>query len=244
MLHFIHIAKTGGTSLEEYLNENNIKFIAHHLVEPEIPFDDDNRILILLRNPFKRFVSCFNYYHSILNQNLQPFYEDINNINAETCLSPYYTFTKITKNYFFSPEIDSFLHFFKDSNHLAESLSCNDENIRKNAETLCNYNHFLGLAFYFKYDADLFQKYLKNIIWIGRLENIDEDILSLQKILKVENKNTKLKNLKNNQKYHLSKDLSDIAKKNLINFYKKDFEFFDILRDNNLLNEDDYKISS
>jgi len=222
-LNFIHIAKTGGTSLEEFLNSNNIKFETHHLKKPPIPCSEYDKFLILIRNPIKRFVSTFNYYYSLINQDLVSLGY---NISLDNCLSPFFTHQKLTKNYYFSPELDKNIVSFKNVNEFAESLTSDDSNIRNKAIELCNYNHFLGLSFYLD-EGKFIEKYKNNILWIGKLEKIDEDIDKLKEILNLDN-NISIKRIREN-KNDVSKFLSEKAIQNIINFYQNDYKTLDIL---------------
>ena len=228
-LHFIHIAKTGGTSLEDFLINNNVKFNSHHLVKPQVPVDENEKYLILIRNPLKRFVSTFNYYFSLINQDLSKI---SSNITIHNCLSPYFTYKKLTKNYYFSSEIDSNIISFKDANDLAESLTSDNLQIKNKAKNLCNYNHFLGLGFYLN-NGEFIEKYKNNIAWVGKLETINEDIDKLKEILNLDN-NLYIKRLREN-KNELSKFLSDKAINNLINFYDNDYKTLDMLYNYNFI---------
>ena len=228
-INFIHIAKTGGTSLEELLDTNNIKYESYHLKKPCIPNSDTDKYLILIRNPIKRFVSTFNYYYSLINQDLSIL---DNNISLENCLSPYFTQQKLIRNYYFSPEFDKNIISFKDVNEFAESLTSDDLNIRKKVIDLCNYNHFLGLGFYLD-DGEFIKKYKNNIAWVGKLETINEDIENLKEILNLD-KNVSIKRIREN-KNNLSKFLSEKAINNIIDFYKNDYKTLDVLYNYNFI---------
>jgi hypothetical protein len=154
------------------------------------------------------------------------------NISLDNCLSPYFTFQKLTKNYYFSPELDKNIISFKDVNDLAESLTSDDSLIRNKAIELCNYNHFLGLSFYLD-DGKFIEKYTNNILWVGKLEKIDEDINKLKEILNLDN-NVSIKKIREN-KNDLSKFLSEKAIQNIINFYENDYKTLDILYNYNFI---------
>ena len=232
-LNLIHIPKTGGTSLEKFLDSNNIKYISHHLVRQNDPLHSEDKYITVIRNPLTRFVSAFNYYFSLLSQNIDNI--SFEQLSLDNCLSPYFTKKKLVTNSYFDPFIDEIILSFKSANELAESLSSKDETIKKRAEILCNYNHFVGISFYL--DSSFINKFHKNIIWVGKLENIDNDIKALHEILEITPKYTKIQKIREN-KDNNSKYLSQKAIENLIRFYDQDYKSMDLLYKYNLIDKE------
>lgn len=243
-LNLIHIPKTGGTSIEFFLDSNNIKYTSHHLVKQHNPLDDSEKYITIIRNPISRFVSAFNYYFSLVSQNL----DDIsyNKLNLDNCLSPYFTKKKMVTNYYFDPVIDDLILHFETANKLAESLSSDNIEIKNQARLLCGYNHFAGIGFYL--DKNFINEFHSNIVWVGILENIDNDIKRLCKVLDI-NDTSKMKKIREN-KNNLSKYLSEKAIKNLVEFYNEDYISIELLQKYNLIDSTilnsykEYSISS
>jgi len=233
MLNFIHIAKTGGTSFEQFLKDSNLKFKSYHLVKPDYPINEKDKYLILLRNPLKRFVSAFNYYFSLIDQDLNKIYS--NNLSLDNCLSPYFTHKKLINNYYFSKDIDENIIFFQNANKLAESLSSDDLYLRNKAIEICNYSHFLGFGFYLD-NGEFLKKYKDNIIWVGKLETINSDIDKLKNILNIKT-DLSLKKLREN-KNSFSNLLSEKAINNLIHFYNDDYKTLDVLYNLNFIDHE------
>jgi len=228
-LNLIHIPKTGGTSIEFFLDSNNIKYTSHHLVKMSNPLDDSEKYITIIRNPIARFVSAFNYYFSLVSQNLHDL--SYNKLNLDNCLSPYFTKKKMVTNYYFDPFIDDLILHFETANKLAESLSSEDINIKNKARSLCGYNHFAGIGFYL--DKNFINTFHKNIVWVGILENIDNDIRTLCKTLDIKD-TSKMKKIRENKNNH-SKYLSDKAIQNLLEFYNDDYISIELLQKYNLI---------
>jgi hypothetical protein len=60
----IHIGKCGGSTVSCLLKNNNINFNGFHMKAPV--FDNNNKYVIIIRNPIKRFISAFNWRYKLV----------------------------------------------------------------------------------------------------------------------------------------------------------------------------------
>jgi len=99
----IHIGKCGGSTIYNYLKNNNFNFEIIHI--KKCIFDSNKKYIILLRNPISRFISAFYWrYKLIIKNNTQ-----LNRFHGEKNILEYYksannlaeniTNFDITKNY-------------------------------------------------------------------------------------------------------------------------------------------------
>jgi hypothetical protein len=70
-MFFVHVGKTGGSTVSIFLKKNNISFSGIH-VHSVIPghlyrFD---KILIPVRDPMSRIISAYKYRHPVVHTNL------------------------------------------------------------------------------------------------------------------------------------------------------------------------------
>lgn len=213
-IEFIHIGKCGGTTIE-----SKYDFVSCHLRKPF--FRKKIKYIIWIRNPIKRFVSAFNMQRDSVIENVSNI-NDIDSVTLENYTSPGYILRKKESGYVFSKELDEDIAFFKSANHLAESIYTNDENIKTKANNIMDdsFNTHInkGIGWYL-YNGEFIKKYNENILMIGRLEFMDEDINKLNTILGVED-NSQCKREREN-KSNSSKYLSKLAIKNLLEFYKE-----------------------
>ena len=219
MLRFIHIGKTGGSSIHEILKQKNIKFQEYHLNTKS--YKDNEKYIIWLRNPLSRFVSAFNYIRHFIEydcNNKKPC--DINNSN---CL--YFPFIRrkiLNKSPFvFNKTYDNLVRSFKTANDLAEGLSSSIPEIKTRALQLMNYdfeNIHRGIGWYLN-NGIFVRNRNHNILFVGKQETMKEDIEKLSGILKVK-LNTEHIVRRNIFSSTQSKYLSPLAIQNLIEFYK------------------------
>jgi hypothetical protein len=221
---FIHIGKCGGSYIRSIYDISSI-----HMNKPNI--NTNFKYIIFIRNPISRFVSAF--YHSkqlidfdlskfnrknkrkLLNNRDTPFYHLPNKLNNKLKYNdPFYEW-RDSRSYL------KLIKFFKTANILAESITSDNNLIRKNALMLMNMHTiehiYKGIGWYL-HNGEFVKKNYKNIIFIGSIENINNDIDKINKNIKLpikKKKEYKRKNLKN-----YNKELSPLAIKNIINFYK------------------------
>ena len=209
-LKFIHIGKTGGSFIRETFH-----LPKYHLSRN---YKSNEKYIIWIRNPLKRFVSAFNYVYDIIT------YDTINvnikSLNLNNCLAPWWIKNKIKNNndYIYTKRYDYLVNYFKNPNYLAESITSENEEEKKLALELMNnkIEHiFKGIGWYL-YNGKFVEKNYKNILFVGSQENMINDVQKLDNIIGQKNKTPKLRENKNKHDKHLSKK----AIQNLLEFYK------------------------
>jgi hypothetical protein len=210
-IKFIHIGKCAGTSIVTYFNIEQI-----HL---EKPLAQQNVFWITwIRNPIERYVSAFNFSHSLINIDVSKL--DKNNLTIQNCLAPVRIMNKIKKGYLFDITFEKLINYFSTANNLAESITSNDITIREKALQLMNSTEehiYKGIGWYFD-NGDFIEKNHKNILFVGKVETMNTDIEKLGKLLNIKLPNEILKIRENNN--NNNKSLSKLAIDNIINFYK------------------------
>jgi len=218
MLSFVHIGKTGGSTIHEILKQKNIEFIEYHCHKN---YKNNEKYIIWLRNPLSRFVSAFNYVSHLANYNCNG--KKLSDINNSNCLLVQHIHIKIKNNnsFVFNPKYDRLVKLFKTPNDLAEGMTSLNPEIKRNALALMNYdmeNIYRGIGWYMN-NGNFIKKRNDKILFVGKQETMKEDIEALSKILNVD-LNTNHVVRKNNFSPESSKYLSPLAIKNLIEFYK------------------------
>lgn len=79
-LVIIHIGKCGGSTVRTELKYNNIKFGFRHV--EKVKYEPNNKYVIIIRNPIKRFISAFNWRYYLVTNKLRK--KGWNNRNIET----------------------------------------------------------------------------------------------------------------------------------------------------------------
>jgi hypothetical protein len=213
MLTFIHIGKTGGTTIQKILNLKQ-----YHLIKN---YNLKNKFIIWVRNPIARFVSAFNM--SYINVNFKKFIKNTNDLGCKNVLLKRRIdwFLSKKNNFIFSQRYDTLINFFKTPNNLAEGLSSDNKLTRKKAEELMNHNTlghiYRGIGWYLN-NGKFVKNHNNKIFFVGKQETMNEDIEKLGILLKkkiVDNKSRV-----NNYSTEESKYLSPLAIENIIRFYK------------------------
>ena len=183
---FIHVGKTGGTTVAKYLNLEN----GSHT---KIKINPNDGIIIWLRNPIKRLVSAFYFAKYLINFDCSKI---DNTLNLTNNIAPERINMKIKNKskYMFSKRFDNLINTFKDVNEFFESLSSKNINNKKNSMELINYcngikgygyvGFFKGYNYYFE-NGDFINKYHKQIIYTGTNENMENDLNNLANILNI-----------------------------------------------------------
>lgn len=219
MLTFIHIGKTGGTTINSILSNCNIKYKEYHMKRN---YKNKDKYIIWLRNPISRFVSAFNFSHHLVNYNC--INKNPKDINMSNCLYPPIIKTKIInkRGYVFHPRFDKLIKFFGTANNLADGLTSNNPEIKEKAIELMNYESkghiFKGIGWYLN-NGKFVENNINKILFVGKQETMKEDIEKLSGILNI-NLNIDIVVRENIYSSEESKYLSPIAITNLIEFYK------------------------
>jgi hypothetical protein len=213
MISFIHIGKTGGTTINKLLDGKVKRYRQYHL---EKNYNAKEQYIIWLRNPITRFVSAFN--HSYYGVHTDP--KSISKFNMQQCLFPQRMISTQNSLYRFSKKYDTLIKQFNNANELAESLSSPDLERRKKARELMNSQEehlFKGIGWYLN-NGNFIAKNNDRVIFVGKLETMKDDIEALGKQLNVK-VDSELKLRENIYVDESMKQLSPLAIQNIIEWY-------------------------
>lgn len=143
--------------------------------------------------------------------------------------------SKIKNSNAFPKRYEYLINYFKTPNKLAESLTSKDETDKRLAIELMNNDEehiYKGIGWYL-YNGDFIKKNHNKILFVGSVENMDNDLQKLNKLLSTNiNTNTKIRENKTNNDKYLSKK----AIKNLLEFYKNtEYKAIKVLKDYNFI---------
>ena len=211
---FIHIGKCGGSYMINTLKIPEYHFWRARIKQPK--YNKNERYIIWIRDPVKRYISAFNYVRSIINTKKSK--KQLHTINKTTSLCPKREIKKIKTGVAYNKEYDNLILYFKSANHLAESLSSNNKIERNKALKLMNNSTehiFKGIGWYLQ-NGDFVKKKHKNILFVGSVENMVKDCKSVCNLLnKNYNDNIPIRNNNKNANTYLS----PLAIKNIKKFY-------------------------
>jgi hypothetical protein len=218
VIHFIHIGKTGGTSIKNAFNGKYV-FICkkcviclhnHNTTLHNIPKGE--KVFFVVRDPLSRFVSGF------------------------------YSRWRMGKPRLYVPwregEQKAF-NEFDTPNQLGEALSNkNIEQRNKAIEAMQSIGHVRTSYWNWFKDDKYLKERVDDIAFVLKQENLNEDFEAFKKKFLIPDNiripKNEVKSHKNPS--HLDKDLSDTAKGNLKKWYLSDYRFISILKEENLLN--------
>jgi len=162
----------------------------------------------------------------------------------DNCLAPYRIKYKLKHGYTFTKRYDYLINYFSNPNYLAESITSENPDVRKLALELmnCESEHiFKGIGWYL-HNGTFIEKNHDKILFVGKQENMVEDVEKLNKILgdKLGDKN-KLFNCshkKIRENTYENTYLSTVAIENLLEFYKEtDYKALEFLHKYNFINK-------
>lgn len=207
---FIHVGKTGGTTLVNTYHFRNIVHFYH-----KARHSPNTKYIVSIRNPLHRFVSAFNMWSTVINKELPK--ERLTLFNYVIHQGSYDM--RKRRGYFVSPEYDDLIRYFKTPNNLAESLTSNDPEKKQKALQLFNTDlgHIKKNISWYLDNGKFIQDNHKNIIYITKQETLDDDVKKLSKILKRKINPGVIRRRVN---YHKDTYLSPLAIKNLKEFFK------------------------
>lgn len=201
-IHFLHIGKTGGTSLKVMLESNkfkkfNIIVHSHEFTFLDVPKND--LVIFFLRNPIDRFVSGF-YSRK---RKGQPTYN-----------VPWNEEEKIAFETFETP------------NALAEKLSSEINVEKKQAIFAMNAIRHVNTHFNdWLVDENFLTHHKNQIFYIGFQESFEEDIKKLYNKLTKKHLNTNIEKAHQTNNM-VDKTLSDKAIENLTKWYANDLKMY------------------
>ena len=232
---YIHVGKTGGTTLGALLKPKIPTYKEYHLTRN---YKSDESFILWVRNPISRFVSAFN--HSYYSVTTDP--KTIPIFDLKHCLNPCHVKKALHQPFVFSLKYDSLVRTFESANHLAESLTSEDEGVRTKAIELMNHptEHIMkGIGWYLE-NGTFLDKHKDSILFVGRLEHMADDIDALSSKLGITLDNT-LKLRENVYTDPSKKVLSPLAIKNIIDWYKDtDYKALDQLKKHGWIDEATY----
>jgi len=224
-IHFIHIGKCGGTMIKQWLTKNGIRHHEVHLNLPKEEIRVPDTYIVWIRDPIARFRSAYDYQRAIITTDVSHWART--NRTAcwlgPKCLAPSKILRKFKTGYAYNEEFDTLNLLFQNANHLAESISLDNE-LGENARKLMNspYEHVSkGIGFYL--DGGEFVRRHHDRMVVGALERGPDDLKKLAAYLKISNPKEKVKNSRKNHKSTSTTPLSVLALKNLRAFYEPDY---------------------
>ena len=232
---FIHIGKTGGSTIEKHLEQlGQIK--SYHVDSKN--YQPEEKYIIWIRNPISRFVSAFNYQCNIVNADVN----SIKGFTLEYCMAPFRLKEKKKRgsSYVYSEEFDKLMKSFKSANDLAESLTSENLEIKTRAYKLLTdltEHIFKGIGWYLD-NGDFVEKNNNRILFVGKQERMDEDINKLSKVIDI----TLDKSIRVRENIYVDREMkymSPLAIKNIIEFYKNtDYLALEVLHKYNWISKE------
>lgn len=178
-LVFVHIGKCAGTYIYRLFAENGLYVQEFHHTRP--PFLAGAKYILWVRHPLTRFVSAFHFSKSLIETDASA----IKQPTLENCLAPIRIANKKKSGYTFDPAYDELVKTFDNASHLAESLTAADPLLREKAHAPVSSpsEHISkGIGWYLD-NGGFIEKHHKDILFVGRVEHMEEDIERLSRKL-------------------------------------------------------------
>jgi hypothetical protein len=217
VIHFLHIGKTGGTAIRNaFHGRHHFKapralFVIHHHGTrlPDIPKTDG--VFFVVRDPLSRFVSGF---YSRLRKGQPRIY-----------------------NPWTEDEATAFATFGT-PNHLGESLSSDSVELQEQAmQAMRTIGHVRNSYWDWFRDEELVASCSDRIVWVGRQEHLDQDFERLRELFDLPGSVylpiDKVRSHRNPD--GLNKSLSELAARNLREWYRSEYKFVSCLISSGLI---------
>ncbi len=216
MAHVLHIGRTGGSAVKYALRGGKPIVTGKYIIfthNHRFGFKDalpGEKIVFFVRNPIDRFVSSF-YYRKSKGQ-------------------PWYYFE------WSAAEMEAF-STFETPNELAVSLSSEDPGKRELAvKAMKNIAHVDTSYWRWFINEEYFLSRRNDILFIGAQKDLDRDFARLNEILGLKKDMLPLdQKQRNANPMDVDKRLDDESITNLKNWYSRDLEFIELLKDNDFL---------
>lgn len=223
IVHFLHIGKTGGTSIKYALD-----YSSHGEKRKKIkkPFITNKYIIFCHRHSFKlkntlKGEKYFFVVRDPIDRYISGFYER----KRKGKPLGFQKWTDEEKEAFYN---------FKTPNQLAVSISHKDKVIRKKAIKAMNNIKHVNTSYWDWFgEPNYFLSRIGDLIFVINQKKLDYDFIKLKKILKIPDKNKLPKDNLNQRKSpsEHNKNLEPKAIENLNNWYLKDYEFIRLLKE-------------
>jgi hypothetical protein len=179
----IHIGKCGGS----YLTSKYKGLKQIHMRRPDLKKNYDANFIIILRNPFSRFVSAFNHSKNLLSYDVSgKAFADL----FRDPSSPYFGLKQKSLHalsignpfgqYKSGSLYRELLDCFDTANHLAESLSSPNSELFDKAQKLvsnCEVEHIAKGIGWYLHNGDFVQKFKDDIIYCSDISMVDDSCL-------------------------------------------------------------------
>lgn len=229
---FIHIGKCGGTTINRFLNRVfkgvGVKYSQIHM--NQAIYQSNTKYIIWIRDPLTRYVSAFNWVYEIVTNADKVSGKQLNEIGILGPVTKNMDGSFLIYDSHIPKDYAESIKKFKVANNLAEQIYTNHRAMK----TMVDYTQHInrGIAFYLN-DGEFIKDHHEDIVYVGTLENFDNDISELKKILNIntqENPQILRVNKSSQSKY-----LSPLAKQNLKKFYELDYYCLQLLAQYNLI---------
>lgn len=212
-IHFLHIGKTGGssikTALNNYSNSQYCIYCYHHLIKLK-HISSKDKVIFSIRDPIERFVSAFNFAKD----------------------------RALPLGKYFSPTASRYLAYFESADDLALALYSNIENEREIAgKVMLGIPHLREKYWYWFSNKKYLQERLNNLLFIFNCQNLATDFQYFKEkiIFEADIKLPSINDSKANVNFNKhNKKLSKIGIANLRNWYSGDYEFIEFLKEKKL----------